>query len=146
MHAYPTNKEILNENQQKKYCYTFPLCSKGLLRKFHFKSFCSLYTLQLMAFAFCNIFWEHSPLIYRNLINQLLKFVILIITWESFLEVIHNGLSGFLKHLGSLIKLCRWYVPKKFYSSTADSVISELKSHAIRNCCIFTFTYPIFVR
>ena len=39
---------------------------------------------------------------------------------------IHDGLSGFLKHVGSLIKLCRWYVPQKF--SIADSVISELKS------------------
>ena len=39
---------------------------------------------------------------------------------------LHEGLSGFFKHVGSLIKLCKWHVPQKF--SIADSVISELKS------------------
>ena len=86
-HAYPTNKEILNENQQKKYCYTFPLRLKVLFGKLHFKSFYSLCTLQLMAFTFRNLFCEQSALIYGNPINQFLKFVILKMTWESLLEV-----------------------------------------------------------
>ena len=43
--------------------------------------------LQLMAFAFCNVFWEQSALIYGNPINQFLKFVILNMTCESLLEV-----------------------------------------------------------
>ena len=85
--AYPTNKEILNENQQKKYCYTFPLRLKVLFGKLHFKSFYSLCTLQLMAFTFRNLFCEQSALIYGNPINQFLKFVILKMTWESLLEV-----------------------------------------------------------
>ena len=54
--------------------------------------------------------------------NELAKFV------RS--QSIHDDLLGFLKRLGSLIKLCRWYVPQKF--STADAVISELKSPTIR--------------
>ena len=43
---------------------------------------------------------------------------------------IHDGLTRFLKHVGSLIKLCRWYVLQK--CSIADSVISELKTPIIR--------------
>ena len=54
---------------------------------FHLRSFCSLYTLQLMAFALCNVFSEQSTLIYGNPINQFLEFAILKITWESLLEV-----------------------------------------------------------
>ena len=61
--CYPTNKEILNENQQMKYCYTSPLRLKVLFGKFHLGSFCSLYKLQLMAFAFCKVFWEQLALI-----------------------------------------------------------------------------------
>ena len=148
MHAYPKNKEILNENQQKNYCYTFPLSLKVLFGKFHLKSFCSLYTLQLMGFAFCKVFWEHSVLIYGNPINLFLKFVILkMACLRKFVrsKSIHDGLSGFLKHVGSLIKLCRWYVPQNF--SIADSVISELKSPTIRKLSyIFICVSNIFPR
>ena len=40
-----------------------------------------------MAFAFCNVFWLQSALIYVNLLNQFLKFAILKMAWESLLEV-----------------------------------------------------------
>ena len=125
-HAYPTNKEILNENQQKKYCYTFPLRLKVLFVKFHLRSVCSLYTLQLMDFAFCNAFWEQLALIYGNPINQFTKVCDFKNDWGKFVrsKSIHDGLSEFLKHVESLIKLCRWYVPQKF--SVADSVIFRI--------------------
>ena len=63
---------------------------------------------------------------------------------EKFVGIksIHNGLTGFLKHAGSFIKLCRWYVSQKF--SEVDSVIFELKSPKQRNCHIFLFAFPIF--
>ena len=136
MHAYLENKETLNENQQKKCCNTFPLRLKVLFGNFHLRSFYSLYTLQIMAFAFCNLFWEQSVLIYGNPVNQFLSFVILEMTWERI-----------LKHVGSLIKLwlCRWYVPQKFF--IADSVISELKSPTIRKLLyIFICVSNIFPR
>ena len=58
---------------------------------------------------------------------------------------IHYGLSGFLKHVGSLIKLCRWYVPQKLF--IADSVIAALKSPTIRKLShIFICVSNIFPR
>ena len=44
-------------------------------------------------------------------------------------RLIHDGLSGLLKHVESLIKLCGCCVQK---SSIVDSITSELKSSAIR--------------
>ena len=58
------------------------------------------------------------------------------------IESIHDGLLGFLKHVGAFIKLFGLYAPEKF--SIEDSDIPELKSPTIRKCRIFSLMYPTF--
>ena len=61
--------------------------------------------------------------------NDLVKFVKI----ESLFRLIHDGLSGLLKHVESLMKLCECCIQK---SSIVESITSELKSSALR-----TFSY-----
>ena len=63
------------------------------------------------------------------------------------IKSIQNGYSGFSKHVGSFIKLCRRYVPPKF--SIADPVISRLgspinrKSSYVSVCASYIFSENI---
>ena len=111
---------------------------KILFLNFRLRSIFSHYTLQLMAFAFRDVFGEQSLLIYGSLINQFLNFMILKMTCESLLEVnlytkvyrdFLNVCDLWLSYTNDMqmtVPVMQMTGPQKF--SITDSVISELKS------------------